>query len=88
MIAKTKDSYLIGPIINFDFNEQSFYKRIKSNSIYTTKIYKRMLKRKCNILINKYRNDLKSNQIIEVYKKGEIVLHSILKVPGENDEKK
>ena len=88
MITKTKDSYLIGPIINSDFDEQSFYKRIKSNSIYTTKIYKRMFKRKCNSLINKYKNDLKNNQIIEIYRKGGIVLHSILKVPGENDEKK
>lgn len=88
MVAKTKESYLIGPIINSDFNEQSFYKRIKSNSIYTTKIYKKMFRKKCNLLINKYKNSLKSNQIIEVYKKGEIVLHSILKVPGEDDEKK
>ncbi len=88
MIAKTKESYLIGPIINSDFDEQSFYKRIKSNSIYTTKIYKRMFRNKCNLLINKYKKDLKNNQIIEVYKNGEIVLHSILKVPGEDDEKK
>ena len=88
MIAKTKNSYLIGPIINSDFYEQSFYKRIKSNSIYTTKIYKRMFGRKCNLLINKYKNDLKSNQIIEVDKNGGMILHSILKVPGEDNEKK
>ena len=42
MIAKTKKSYLIGPIIDDNFYEGSFYKRIKSNSIYTTKIYKKM----------------------------------------------
>ena len=88
MIAKTKSSYLIGPRINSNFYEKSFYKRIRSNSIYSFKIYKKMLKRKCNLLINKYGATLKDNQIIEIYRNGEIVLHSILKVPGEDNEKK
>ena len=87
MIAKTKNSYLIGPVIDYNFYEESFYKRIKSNSIYTTKIYKRMFKKKCNLLINKYKTNLKSNQVIEIDKKGNIILHSILKVPGEDNEK-
>lgn len=87
MIAKTKKSYLIGPIIDHNFYEESFYKRIKSNSIYTIKIYKKMFRKKCNLLINTYKNELKSNQIIEIDKKGAIILHSILKVPGEDNEK-
>jgi len=88
MIAKTKKSYLIGPIIDSNFYEESFCKRIKSNSIYSHKIYKKILKRKSNLLINKYKVNLKSNQIIEIYKNGEYVLHSIIKVPGEDNEKK
>lgn len=84
MIAKTKNSYLIGPLINSRFDEESFYKRIKSNSIYTFDIYKKMFRKKCNNLIEKYMNDLKNNQIFEIYKNGELVKHSILKVPGEN----
>ena len=87
MIAKTKKSYLIGPIIDDNFYEGSFYKRIKSNSIYTTKIYKKMFRKRCNLLINKYKDELKSNQIIEIDKKVNIILHSILKVPGEDNEK-
>ena len=87
LIAKTKKSYLIGPLINSKFDEKSFYRRIKSNSIYTFKIYKKMFQKKSNYLINKYKDTLKNNQIIEIYKNGEIVLHSILKVPGEYDEK-
>ncbi len=87
MIAQTKKTYLIGPIIDHNFYEKSFYKRIKSNSIYTPKIYKKMFRKKCNLLINKYKSNLKSNQIIEVDKKGDIILHSILKVPGEDNEK-
>lgn len=83
MIAKTKKTYLIGPIIDSKFYESSFYKRVKSNSIYTFKIYKKMFKRKSNLLINKYEKELKSNQIVEVYKDGKVILHSILKVPGE-----
>ncbi len=86
LVAKTKNSYLVGPLINLNFDEKSFYKRIKSNSIYTFNIYKKIFKRKCNILINKYINDLNDNQIIEIYKNGEVILHSILKVPGENNE--
>lgn len=88
LIAKTRKSYLIGPLINSKFDEKSFYKRIKSNSIYTINIYKKMFNRKCISLIDKYEGNLKNNQIIEIYKNGEIVLHSILKVPGENYEKK
>lgn len=88
LIAKTNNSYLIGPKIDSEFYEQSFYKRIKSNSIYTKKIYKKMFRKKCEILINKYELYLKSNQVIEIYKNGETVIHSILKVPGEFNEKK
>lgn len=88
LIAKTKNSYLIGPKIDSNFCEESFYKRIKSNSIYSLSIYKKMFKRKSNLLIDKYKSKLKSNQIIEVYKNGETVLHSIIKVPGEDNEKK
>lgn len=88
MIARTKKSYLIGPIIDSNFYEKSFYKRIKSNSIYSPKMYKKMFKRKTNNLISKYKSILKSNQIIEIYKNGEIVLHSVIKVPGEDNEKK
>ena len=52
LIAKTKKSYLIGPLINSKIDEESFYKRIKSNSIYTFKIYKKMFRKKSNFLIN------------------------------------
>lgn len=47
-----------------------------------------MFRKKCEILINKYELYLKSNQVIEIYKNGETVIHSILKVPGEFNEKK
>lgn len=40
MIARTKNSYLVGPIIDSNFYEESFYRRIKSNSIYSQKLYK------------------------------------------------
>lgn len=87
MIAKTKKSYLVGPKIDSSFYDKSFYRRIKSNNIYSPKIYKKMFKRKCNLLINKYKKMLKSNQIIEICKDGQIVLHYVLKVPGVDNEK-
>lgn len=87
LISKTNNSYLIGPIINKNFDEVSFYKRIKSNSIYSTNIYKRMFRRKCIYLINKYLKDIKNNEVIEIYKNGDFVIHKIIKVPGETNEK-
>ena len=88
MIAKTKNSYLIGPLIDFNFFEASFYKRIKSNSIYNTKIYKKIFRRRSDILVKKYKKMLKSNQIIEIYKNGIVLTHTIIKVPGDDNEKK
>lgn len=55
--------------------------------VYIRQKYKKMFRKKCNLLINKYKNKLKSNQIIEVDKKDDIILHSILKVPSEDNEK-
>ena len=54
LIAKTKNSYLIGPLINSRFDEESFYKRIKSNSIYTFDIYKKMFRISCKSDITRY----------------------------------
>ena len=88
MISRTKKSYLVGPLIDTHFYENSFYKRIKSNSIYSTNIYKKLFKKKSIDLINKYKGILKSNQVIEIYKNGEVVVHSIIKVPGEDNDKK
>ena len=84
LLAKTHDSYLIGPIINSNFNEKSFYKRIKSSSIYNNKIYKKMSKRKSDFLINKYKNRLSDNEVMEIFRDGKTIFHTILKVPGEN----
>lgn len=84
LVAKTKSSYLVGPKINHKFDGVSFYKRIKSNCIYSPKIYKKMFKRKCVFLINKYAKSLKDNEVIEIFKNGETLVHKIIKVPGEN----
>ena len=88
MIAKTNNSYLVGPLITSDFYEESFYKRIKSNSIYNPNIYKKFFRRKNFELIEKFEKKLGSNQIIEIYKNGEFIIHSIIKVPGDINEKK
>lgn len=87
LIAKTKNSFLIGPLLNDNFLNKSFYKRIKSNSIYSHKIYKKILKHKCYKLIALYKNELQDNEIIEIFKNGNVVKHKIIKVPGEDNEK-
>ena len=86
LISKTKYSYLIGPIINKEFDEKSFYKRLTSNSIYSPRIYKKMFNKKAKLLIEEYSNKLYSNEVIEVYK-DKTITHKIIKVPGDYDEK-
>ena len=87
LISKTKDSYLIGPKINLEFDEQSFYKRTISSSIYDINIYKNILKKRAEKLIQKYIGKLGNNEIIELYKDGTYVIHSIIPIPGEKYEK-
>lgn len=87
LISKTNSSYLIGPLINSNFDEYSFYKRLVSNSVYSLKIYKNFSKRKCLNLIYKYKNYLQDNEVIEVFKNGSYIIHKIIKVPGDIYEK-
>lgn len=86
LVSKTKTSYLIGPLLNKNFDSNSFYKRLTSNSIYSLKIYKKISSFKCKKIINKYMGDLSDNEILEIFKNGSIVKHKIIKVPGENNE--
>ena len=86
LVSKTKTSYLIGPLLNKNFDNNSFYKRLTSNSIYSLKIYKKISCFKCKKIINKYRDDLSDNEVLEIFKNGSIVKHKIIKVPGDNNE--
>lgn len=86
LVSKTKDSYLMGPLLNKNFDNQSFFKRLVSNSIYSLKIYKKMSYFKCEKMINKYKNVLSDNEVIEIFKNGSTVKHKIIKVPGDNYE--
>jgi len=83
LFAKTKNSYLIGPKIDFEFDEESFFRRLTSNSIYSMKIYKKTSTYKALKIINEYYNALSDNEVIECYKNGEIIKHKILKIPGD-----
>ena len=86
LVSKTKTSYLIGPLINKNFDNNSFYKRLKSSSIYSLKNYKKMSYLKCKKIINKYKKNLSDNQVLELFKNGSITIHKIIKLPGENSE--
>lgn len=88
-ISKTNDSYLIGPLINENFDEFSFYKRIKSNCIYDKSIYKKIHNNKrISTLINAYGKKLNDNEVIEIFKDNSITIHKIIMVPRDNNEKK
>lgn len=80
LVAKTRNSYLIGPKINENFLEDSFYLRVKSNSIYKINIYKKIRKSKLKKL-EKLNIKLNDNEVIELYKDGSKVIHQIIEVP-------
>ena len=86
--SKTSDGFLIGPKINDDFDEYSFYKRVISSSVYNKNKYKSCLRRKASELIEKYEKHLKNNEVIEILKNGEEVKHKIVSVPGGNYDEK
>lgn len=86
-IAKTNKSFLIGPLLDENFNEYSFYKRIISNSIYSPNIYKMVFGKKAKNLIQKYSSLLNSNEVIELFNNGNFIKHKIIKVPGGFSEK-
>ncbi|MBR3162191.1 MAG: hypothetical protein IKF19_05620 [Bacilli bacterium] len=86
LVSKTKTSYLIGPLLNKNFDNNSFFKRLTSNSIYSLKIYKKMSSFKCKKMIKKYKANLSDNEVLEIFKNGNIVKHKIIKVPGEKNE--
>lgn len=88
LISKVKKSYLIGPKINSKFDELSFYKRLKSTSLYDKKIYKNFSDRKVKRLIEKYIEMVKDNEVIEVFKDGTITIHKIIPLPRGKYEKK
>jgi hypothetical protein len=88
LFSKTLNSYLVGPLINKKFDSNSFYKRLISNNIYSLKIYKKVLCFKGQKIINKYKNDLSDNEVIEIFKNGNIIKHKIIKLPGEKNEEK
>ena len=75
---------MIGPKIDKNFDENSFYRRIKSNSIYNPRIYKRIINKKKIIQnLELYSEKLNSNEVYEIKKDGIIIIHKIIKVPGD-----
>ena len=88
LVAKTKNSILVGPLLNKHFDEYSFCKRIASNCIYRKSIYKKIYSKKRLKIIDCYKNELKDNEVIEIFSNGLIQNHKIIKVPRDINEKK
>lgn len=88
LVGRTKNAYLIGPKITNSFDIDSFVKRINSNCIYKSSIYKKhMRKKKVGTLIAMYYPLLKDNEIYELV--GNVIkIHKVIPVPGDNYEKK
>ena len=41
---------------------------------------------RCRKLIEKYKNDLSDNEVIEIFNDGNIIKHKIIKLPGDNND--
>lgn len=83
-VSRTNDSYLIGPIIDFDFDYNSFYRRITSSCVYKKNLYKKVSKKISLELIKNYYNKLCLGDILEVYKSGIFVKHKFFSIPKGN----
>lgn len=87
LLGQTKKTFLIGPKINKKFDAKSFYLRINSNCIYDERIYDRKIKKKNLKYVDDYYKKIGDNEVYELCNK-KIIIHKILKVPGENYEEK
>ena len=41
---------------------------------------------KCRKLINMYKNNLSDNEVIEIFKDGNVIKHKIIKLPGDKND--
>ena len=81
LVSKIKGGYLIGPKITDKFDEESFYRRVKSSALfdnikYRSNLSKRLLKR-----LDDYYLSLSDNEVIEIAKNGKIIRHKIVSLP-------
>lgn len=85
-VGKTKNSYLVGPVINDKFDEFSFYKRITSSTVVRIKDYKKISKKKALELVDSNYDELKHNEMLEIFTDGHIVKHKIIPLQGDKNE--
>lgn len=79
-VGKTKESILVGPVVNENFDFQFFQKRIVSSCIYSRKTYKRISKSAAIKYIEKNNFDKENlkDVVLEVLKNGDIIKHNLL----------
>lgn len=79
-VGKTKDSVLIGPYVDDNFDYDAFYKRIISSCIYSKRIYRRISKKTAKKFIEVHNLTYQNikNDVLEIFNNGEIIKHNIL----------
>ena len=45
-----------------------------------------MFNKKCLLYINKYKDCIKDNEVLEIYKDGKTIVHRVIEVPGDSNE--
>lgn len=74
LFAKVKGGYIIGPLVDKNFNHCDFLKRLSSSKVHLISEYREVSKRKKNQLYKKYWQCLQPNLILEIRKK-EVIEH-------------
>ncbi|CDF11486.1 unknown [Mycoplasma sp. CAG:776] len=81
LVSKIKGGYLIGPKITDNFDEESFYRRVKSSALFDNINYSRRLSKKLLEKLDDYYFLLLDNEIFEITKKGKTIRHKIISLP-------
>ena len=79
-VGKTKDSVLIGPYVDENFDFEAFYKRIISSCVYSKRTYLRISIKMAKKYIETHNIKYQSitNNVMEIFNNGEIINHNIL----------
>lgn len=81
-IGKTRESFLLGPIVNDEFSFGSFYKRIKSSMLYNKNRYKDINLKEIEKILEYHLDEIEDNVMMEFFKDGRVTRHILKKIPG------
>lgn len=79
-VGRTKESILIGPLVDEDFDFSFFHRRIISSCLYSRKTYKKISLKVAKKYVegNKLYSEKMKDIIVEIFSNGRIIKHNLL----------